>query len=215
MNDSAQCEKTIQMTLVSEGGVYKATENIAEEANHLHHEFLRHLASSFEIALRIGEILTRQKGKLAHGEFMPWVKSNLDFDHRSATRYMSVYKHREELRMDNVSNLTEAHKFIKRLTYPEPKSIIIEGEEVFKLIFTVDDIAKKAISYAVAEVKAMLVTDSNGKALAHIANDYMECCGGMEKEHKPLHEAKKMFERIYDVKITIRHNKKAPGPTKV
>lgn len=45
-------------------------------------------------AIEIGRLLTEQKAELAHGEWIPWVESNLAFGERQARRYMRIYENR-------------------------------------------------------------------------------------------------------------------------
>jgi hypothetical protein len=45
-------------------------------------------------AIEIGRLLTDQKASLAHGEWIPWVESNLSFGDRQARRYMRIYENR-------------------------------------------------------------------------------------------------------------------------
>ncbi len=89
------------------------TERIREIAA-LYREIGDLLKISLQKAMRIGELLTEQKVSLKHGEFMPWLKEHLPFiSDRTVRRWMSLYKHRDQLKMDNVSDLTQAYKLLK------------------------------------------------------------------------------------------------------
>jgi hypothetical protein len=55
----------------------------AEEANAAH----RRIVATVQDAIAIGEFLTRQKAKLKHGEWLPWVKENLEFSRQTADNY--------------------------------------------------------------------------------------------------------------------------------
>lgn len=66
-----------------------------------------------EKALRIGELLVEQKSKLEHGDWMNWAKNNLEFSHHSATNYMRIHENRDLLKLENVSNLRDALRFLK------------------------------------------------------------------------------------------------------
>jgi len=93
----------------------------------LHQEIAGHLKLSLEKAIRIGELLTEQKGSLKHGEFTPWVAANLPFTDRTARRYMKLYTERDKLKTDSVSDLSGAYKLLA-----EPKPITIR--EKFKVL---------------------------------------------------------------------------------
>src|SRR5271166_6081333 len=80
----------------------------AEEANQLH----RKIVGSIDGAIRIGEILTVQKSKLNHGEWLPWIEANLEFHFNTAARYMKVYQRRDELKFTTEVNLTEAYRLL-------------------------------------------------------------------------------------------------------
>lgn len=71
-----------------------------EEINHLHAEVETHLKMTVEGAIRIGELLTEQKKSLKHGEFLSWLKLNISFSRRTATRYMKIYKGRDRFKWD-------------------------------------------------------------------------------------------------------------------
>lgn len=144
-----------------------------EEIYSLHKEIVGNLKSALENAVRIGELLTEQKKILAHGKFMEWVKANLPFNHRTADRYMSVYRHRDELKMDNVTNLSNAYGFLKQLTRPG----LIEkgGEAEKKFIFKVflDDTGYEVLMEALNTAKNLLGNPSNGRALQHVCHEWL------------------------------------------
>ena len=57
-------------------------------------------------AIRIGELLSIQKEKCAHGAWIPWIKANLTFDRKMAVRYMSCFRNRERLNVSSTRHLT-------------------------------------------------------------------------------------------------------------
>ena len=81
-----------------------------DEIIKLHFEIYGHFKVSLDKAQRIGELLTEQKDKLEHGEFIPWIKKSLPFSDRTARNYMRLYSERDQLKMENVSVLSEAYK---------------------------------------------------------------------------------------------------------
>jgi hypothetical protein len=84
----------------------------ATEANTLHTLIAGYARKSVEYAIRLGGILIRAKASVAHGEWMPWAADNLQFDLRTAERYVAVYENREQIKIESVSNLTEAYRAI-------------------------------------------------------------------------------------------------------
>ncbi len=114
-------------------------ENRASEITSLHNEIVGHLRQSLEKALLIGELLAEQKESLQHGEFGPWVKTNLPFTGRTARNYMALYRARDKIKTETLSDLTEAYDYLKG-----PKQIdhvSSDDEERFKSL-TIDDLDK-------------------------------------------------------------------------
>ena len=66
-------------------------QSIAVEVNRLHAEVVKFTVAK---AIRIGALLTEQKAKCAHGEWIPWIKANLAFNRHLAARYMACYQNR-------------------------------------------------------------------------------------------------------------------------
>lgn len=93
-------------------------DDIVSKIKMLHLEVLNYLRLSLEKAIQIGELLTEQKSRLKHGEWLPWINENLSFSQPSVFNYMNLYKNRDKLL--NVNNLSEAYKLLKG---PKPKQI--------------------------------------------------------------------------------------------
>jgi Protein of unknown function (DUF3102) len=89
------------------------TAETARTINELH----RSIVSSVQSAVRIGEMLTKIKESLPHGEWLPWVTKNLEFCDRTARRYIRLWEQRAKL--DIVSDLGMAAAF--RLLAANPK----------------------------------------------------------------------------------------------
>ena len=100
------------------------------ELNQIHEEIeglkVNFVKMSFSKAVRAGEILTKIKADLKHGEFMDWIEKNLTFTDRTARRYMKVFECKDSPKMDTVSDLTEAYKLLteKTMTDIEYKKIV-------------------------------------------------------------------------------------------
>lgn len=82
------------------------------EINRLHTEIVSAAKSSLTKAIRIGELLARQKEKLQHGQWLPWLKSNASFSERTAQNYLRVFERRKELKSASVADLGEAYRLL-------------------------------------------------------------------------------------------------------
>lgn len=86
----------------------------AEEITRLHNELVGHLRQSLDKAIRIGELLTEQKATLKHGQWGGWINDNLPFTDRTTRNYMRLYRKRDQLKTENVSDLKQAYLVIAK-----------------------------------------------------------------------------------------------------
>jgi hypothetical protein len=117
------------------------------EIRRLHNEILDSLKMSLEKAIRIGELLTEQKGTLKHGEFGIWVKENLPFTNRTAENYMRAYRESDRLKNETVSDLSSAYRLLIEHKPSEGKPFMVGLEK--KVEYT--DKIKRMIFYADCE----------------------------------------------------------------
>jgi hypothetical protein len=96
----------------------------------LHGEIIAAARTSLDKAIRIGELLTEQKAKLKHGQWLPWVKENLPFEHATASRYMSVYVRRDEISQREKFGLTDAYRLLSAPAEPEVELFPAESENI-------------------------------------------------------------------------------------
>jgi hypothetical protein len=94
----------------------------ADEIVRLHNEIIGNLRMSLKNAIRIGELLTKQKADMKHGEFGTWIKSNLPFTDRTARNYMRLYSQQDLLKTETVSDLKSAYRLLES---PKPKQLQI------------------------------------------------------------------------------------------
>ena len=87
-------------------GEAELEELAAAEINRLHGEVGEGLRLTVEKTIRIGELLIEQKAKLAHGDWIPWIKANLTFPVRTAQRYVACWQNREKLNTSSTTHLT-------------------------------------------------------------------------------------------------------------
>ncbi|MBW1696072.1 MAG: DUF3102 domain-containing protein [Deltaproteobacteria bacterium] len=67
-----------------------------ERIKELHGQIKRSGEGMFKKALEIGEILTRKKSAMKHGQWLTWVKENLPFSQVTASAYMRLYANRDD-----------------------------------------------------------------------------------------------------------------------
>lgn len=78
----------------------------------LHNQIVTDLKRSLNSAIEIGQLLTDQKANLKHGEFTAWIAENLPFSDRTARNYMRVYRERDRLKTETVSDLKSAYRVL-------------------------------------------------------------------------------------------------------
>lgn len=81
----------------------------------LHTDILAGIITSFEKGVEMGERLFKIKERLPHGQFTSFIENNIiAFSLRTAQRYMKIYEHRDELRIQLNENLdiSSALKFL-------------------------------------------------------------------------------------------------------
>lgn len=101
------------MTTKSLGRVQDSAEvSRIQEITALHNEIGGYLKMTLEKAIQIGELLMEQKDSMEHGEFTAWVNANLPFTDRTARNYMRLYKERDKLKTETVSDLTEGYRLL-------------------------------------------------------------------------------------------------------
>jgi hypothetical protein len=105
----------------SKGG--EANNIAADEINRLHRGIIGSLRRSIGDAIRIGELLTTKKGKLKHGEWIPWLEAEIEFPERTAQRYMECYDWRFYLKSksDTLSDLSGAYALLNGIKKQKQK----------------------------------------------------------------------------------------------
>ncbi|TGK87209.1 DUF3102 domain-containing protein [Leptospira bourretii] len=84
-----------------------------EKIQGLHESIGANLNNALQNAILIGEILNRKKKELSHGQFLPWIESNLPFTRMTANKYMRLFENKEKLpNVNSGLHLTEALKIL-------------------------------------------------------------------------------------------------------
>jgi hypothetical protein len=55
------------------------------------------MLTGIERAIEVGRLLAEEKTKHEHGEWIPWIEENLEFNRKQASAYMRAYDKRDEL----------------------------------------------------------------------------------------------------------------------
>ncbi|MDR0220009.1 MAG: DUF3102 domain-containing protein [Lachnospiraceae bacterium] len=63
-----------------------------DDLESLKQQILSHKENTETSIYEIGRLLTVAKSMLAHGEFLPWLKRNIDIKPRTAQSYMQIYE---------------------------------------------------------------------------------------------------------------------------
>ena len=84
-----------EMTILQPGEI--EIYDVVEEINHEHELCIGSMRNSLEHAIRVGELLTRQKEKTNYGDWIIWVQMNCRFDRSQASRYMQLYSNGDRI----------------------------------------------------------------------------------------------------------------------
>jgi hypothetical protein len=78
----------------------------------LHDEIIGLAKDALVKAIEVGDQLTKVKNKLKHGEWLPWLESNVPFTDRTANEYMRCFARRKQLKLEMISSLADARALI-------------------------------------------------------------------------------------------------------
>jgi len=83
-----------------------------EEIVQLHGKFAKSFKRTLDYGIRIGQLLTEQKADLKHGEFGLWIERSVPFSSRTARNYMKLFRNRDALKTETVSDFKSAYKLL-------------------------------------------------------------------------------------------------------
>ena len=95
VNNNGGENKMGEMTILQPGEI--EIYDIVEEINREHELCIGSMRNSLEHAIRVGELLTRQKEKTNYGDWIIWVQMNCRFDRSQASRYMQLYSNGDRI----------------------------------------------------------------------------------------------------------------------
>jgi hypothetical protein len=85
----------------------------AEVIIDLHQQIVNHARKSLSLAIEIGRLLTEEKKRVPRGRFGAWISLHLpSITHRTANNYMRLNRARDQIKLENVSNLAEAYNLL-------------------------------------------------------------------------------------------------------
>lgn len=90
-----------------------------EEINAEHHACEAAVRSAVDHAIRAGEMLAEVKGRLRHGEWLPWLLENFEGSERQAQTYMRVARNKDELNPQRASDMS-IRSALAQLSASEP-----------------------------------------------------------------------------------------------
>lgn len=102
----------------------------AAEIVRLHGEILDAYRGSIEKGFRIGELLTEQKAKLDHGEWLTWLEENVPFTDRTARNYARLYDQRDRFKEENIAALGAAYRLLTESEKPTKSETSFRSEPV-------------------------------------------------------------------------------------
>ena len=82
------------------------------EINKLHQELQELATDALDRAIHLGELLSKAKNRVPHGQWLPWLTRNVAFSDRTARNYMRIFENRAALKSANVSDLGEAYQLL-------------------------------------------------------------------------------------------------------
>jgi len=103
--------------------------DIIKQVTTLHERLLDYAKKSLADAIKAGSLLTDLKRTRPHGKWLSFVENQLPFSARTATRYMTLFEHRDELhsKTDTLSDLT-LNGVYRLLNKPREKILGTEGK---------------------------------------------------------------------------------------
>jgi hypothetical protein len=92
----------------------------ATAINRMHQEICSQVKSALNKAIDLGGRLANIKSKLPHGQWLPWIKSHLEFSDQTARNYIKVWANRSSLNSKGVLNLADAYADVMPAKKKEP-----------------------------------------------------------------------------------------------
>ncbi len=86
---------------------------VGEVINRLHQEICESAHSSYSKAMQIGELLSGQKQKVKHGEWLDWLSFNCpSISERTASRYMGIYRDQTDIKTAKLTDTSFVYQIL-------------------------------------------------------------------------------------------------------
>jgi hypothetical protein len=95
-------------------------DNEIDEINHEHMLWLEGDTGAVEHSIRCGQLLSKKKGELPHGEWSAWVVVNCNFSINTARNYMKIASNSQRV-MDLPEGIKSMHLILKLLAEQDEK----------------------------------------------------------------------------------------------
>ncbi len=124
----------------------------------LHNQLVANLKKNLVTAIQIGELLCRVKSTLEHGHFGVWITDKMPFSDRTARNYVRLYKNKEQLKTENISDLSSAYKLLAEPKEPQDLGDtweeIKEGVKEYKEWFdaNINELSLKQLNQVISEI---------------------------------------------------------------
>ena len=97
------------------------------EIRRLHSEIVEAGRTMIDKAIQIGELLTEEKSKLEHGEWLTWLEEHIPFTRATAANYIRLYDRQDEFKCKTDLHLGAAYRL---LALPSKESQTTESKPV-------------------------------------------------------------------------------------
>lgn len=121
----------------------ETTHTPADEINSLDQQLTAMARTSLDLAIRIGMLLWQQKKSLPHGHWLKWIRANVTFSIRRVDRYLMIYANRDQLRLANVSNLSEAYALLAPPKLMRREEAVARVAEIQNGLYVLCDFAEQ------------------------------------------------------------------------
>ncbi len=91
----------------------------AQRINAKHHAAEQTAHQALEYAKESGELLLEAKGKVAHGQWLSWIDTNLHIGPRQAQKYMKLAKNLEGLPKTNLDSYLTVEQAVKAISHKQ------------------------------------------------------------------------------------------------
>jgi hypothetical protein len=93
--------------------------DVVEEINHEHELCIGSMRNGIEHAIRVGELLSKQRESVREGDWYVWIRANLNFTPDHARKYIKIFNNQARVLGD--VNVTSMNKALRIIAAADPK----------------------------------------------------------------------------------------------